>query len=88
MGAPLMPTYDMGMSVSTGGNYNLQRISIEASNITEAIEKAEETFPGFKVHHAWCIDGCRPVDESGLEEWMATHKPGVVRTQRAGDGKG
>lgn len=79
-----MTVWAMGMSVATGKNYSTQRVDIEAESITDAIRQAEEAHPGYRVHHAWCIEGCKPIDESGLDEWMKTYQPGVLRTQAAG----
>ncbi len=79
-----MPVYDLGLSVATGKNYSTERVQVEAENIQDAIRQAEEASPGYRVHHAWCIEGCKPIDESGLEEWMSTHQTGVLRTQNPG----
>lgn len=80
-----MPTYDLGLSVATGENYNTFREQVEADNIHEACLKAEELHPGYRVHQGWCIDGGRePKTDADLAEWLATYRHGVLRTQDAG----
>lgn len=77
-----MPTYDMGLSVANGSSYSMLRHTCEAENMAVAVAEAEELFPGYKVHHGWCIAGGRePRTEDELEAWMKSHKPGVLRTQ-------
>lgn len=63
------------MSVATGRDYSTQRMQVVADNIEEACTIAESTFPGYKVHHGWCIADGRPdqTDEA-LEAWLSEHR--------------
>lgn len=66
-----MPLYDLGLTVANGENYNTQRVQIEADTIAAACLEAEAMFPGFKVHHGWCIEGARAdKTDDDLARWM------------------
>lgn len=76
-----MTFYDLGLSARNG--FVMDRLTIEADNIKEATLMAEESLPGMKVHTGWAVDSTRE-NTQDLEWWMATHIPGVLRTQDAG----